>query len=190
MNNPRMVLVAACAGLASAFVGVADAAGIPSGPAPQASAVYTVSGAVGTAVWGLPGFAGVWVDESGMILVAMQQGHQGEVADAMGNSFQGQYVVQGVVKSYADLVAGRDAISALVAALKLRGLELTQWGPDEVHNTVQVSIRGYTREKAALAREILGDDVIVTADTTEGGIKDLFSALAYSTAQPPPPAEP
>ena len=49
-----------------------------------------------------------------------------------------------------------------------------EWGPDVQYNTLWISLVDYTESKAALAREILGQNVIVKPSLTSGGVGDLF----------------
>lgn len=104
----------------------------------------------------------------------MQRGTSGAALKALGERFKDEYVIETVKYSYRDLVVRRDAISPQVSSLKKQGLDLMEWGPDEAHNTVRIALLGYTPGKAALAKKILGADIIVTPSMATGGANELF----------------
>lgn len=145
---------------------------------PQQARANEVCQAVAAAVSGMGGYGGIWVDGAGKTHVAMQHGTAVAVAKALTGRFTGEYVVQEVKFSYNDLAARRDSITAKYATLKTRGLDLLEWGPDEPHNTVWISLTNYSVAKAKLAHTLLGADVIVEQAMTAGGPNDLFSAMA------------
>lgn len=134
-----------------------------------------VTGAVGAIVRDMPGFGGIWVDEAGLTHVAVQYGKACEVSKALGGRFKGDYVIEEAKFSYGDLVSRRNSISEQIGALKTQGLDLLEWGPDEKNNTVWISLRNYTAEKADSARTLLGADIIVKPAMAAGDANDLFS---------------
>ncbi|AIY01243.1 hypothetical protein ART_1644 [Arthrobacter sp. PAMC 25486] len=142
---------------------------------PDEAKANKVSGEIGEIMSGLDGFAGCWVDDNSLVHLAVQQGYSDEIEGHLGERFKGEVVVVEVKHSYKDLVARRDSISAQIDSLAKQGLVLMEWGPDEVHNTVWISLGDYTEAKAELARKLLGNDVVVKPSLTAGGINDLFS---------------
>ena len=148
---------------------------VPNPSSPDETTANAVSGAVGDITSGLDGFAGLWVDGNGLVRLAVQQGHANDVKGILGDRFKGEVVVVEVQRSYRDLVARRDSISTQIERLAKQGLSLMEWGPDEEHNTVWISLIGYTEAKAELARKLLGQDIVVKPSMTGGGPNDLFS---------------
>lgn len=134
-----------------------------------------VSGAIGDLTRELAGFAGLWVDDAGLVHLAVQHGHAGEFVRTLGDQFTGEFAMVEVEHSYQDLVARRDLISPQVASLKELGLRLAEWGPDEVNNTVRVSLIDYTEAKAGLLRKMLGQDILVGPSLTNGAVSEIFS---------------
>jgi hypothetical protein len=173
--------------LAAQFMGSDESASLPTkSPAGQQatlpdpttseeSRANEVSAAVAAIVSEMPGFGGIWVDEKGITHVAMQQGKAGNVKAALGDRFNGEYLAEEVKFAYADLVSRRDSISKQLDSLETQGLDLLEWGPDEKNNTVWISLRNYSAEKADLARKVLGEDTIVKEATVPGDENDLFS---------------
>lgn len=148
---------------------------MPNPFSPDEATGNTVSGSLMEITSGLTGFAGLWVDDHGLVHLAVQQGYAGEIKGILGDRFKGQVAVVEVQHSYRDLVARRDSISAHFDSLTQQGLRLMEWGPDEVHNTVWISLVDYTEVQADLARTLLGQDIVVKPSMTEGGRNDLFS---------------
>jgi hypothetical protein len=132
------------------------------------------SNAIAAIVSEMPGFGGIWVDEAGITHVAVQHGKAGDFANALQKRPKGEHVLEEVDSSYNDLVSRRNSILEQIGTLKTQGLDLLEWGPDEKNNAVWVSLRNYTKEKANLARKVLGEDIIVRPATVAGDENDLF----------------
>ena len=132
------------------------------------------SNAIAAIVSEMPGFGGIWVDEAGITHVAVQHGKAGDFANALQKRPKGEHVLEEVDSSYNDLVSRRNSILEQIGTLKTQGLDLLEWGPDEKNNAVWVSLRNYTKEKANLARKVLGEDIIVSPATVAGDENDLF----------------
>ena len=132
------------------------------------------SNAIAAIVSEMPGFGGIWVDEAGIAHVAVQHGKAGDFANALQKRPKGEHVLEEVDSSYNDLVSRRNSILEQIGTLKTQGLDLLEWGPDEKNNAVWVSLRNYTKEKANLARKVLGEDIIVSPATVAGDENDLF----------------
>lgn len=132
---------------------------------------------------GQEGFGGLWVDEEGLIHLAVQFGYLEAIEGSLGDKFTGLYVVDLVPQSYEELIERRDAVSKELTPLTSQDLVLMEWGPDVQHNTLWISLVDYTEGKAALAREILGQDVIVKPSLTSGGVGDLFIRKSTSNFQ-------
>jgi hypothetical protein len=132
------------------------------------------SNAIAAIVSEMPGFGGISVDEAGITHVAVQHGKAGDFANALQKRPKGEHVLEEVDSSYNDLVSRRNSILEQIGTLKTQGLDLLEWGPDEKNNAVWVSLRNYTKEKANLARKVLGEDIIVSPATVAGDENDLF----------------
>jgi hypothetical protein len=138
------------------------------------------SEAIAAIVSEMSGFGGIWVDEAGITHVAVQHGKARDFAKALKERPKGGHILYEVEFSYKDLVSHVNSISRQMETLKTHGLDLLEWGPDEKNNTVWISLRVYTEEKAALAREVLGEDIIVRPATVAGDENDLFSRTGDS----------
>jgi hypothetical protein len=137
------------------------------------------SNAIAAIVSGMPGFGGIWVDAAGITHVAVQHGKAQDFAKALEERPMGEHVIDEVEFSYNDLVSRTNSISEQMGTLKTHGLYLLEWGPDEKNNTVWISLRDYTEEKADLAREVLGEDINVRPATVESDENDLFSRTCH-----------
>jgi hypothetical protein len=133
------------------------------------------SNAIAAIVSEMPGFGGIWVDEAGLSHVAVQHGKAEDFAKALAKRPKGEHVLHEASYSYSDLVSRQNSIAEQIGTLKTEGLDLLEWGPDEKNNTVWISLRNYTDEKAKLAREVLGRDVIVKPATVAGDKNDLLA---------------
>ncbi|MFC7848661.1 hypothetical protein ACFUTU_09320 [Arthrobacter sp. NPDC057388] len=133
------------------------------------------SNAIAAIVSEMPGFGGIWVDKAGITHVAVQHGKTRDFAKALEEHPTGQHVLDEVEFSYNDLASRVNSISKHMGVLKALGLNLLEWGPDEKKNTVWISLRDYSEEKAARARKILGEDILVSAATVAADKNDLFS---------------
>lgn len=149
---------------------------VPNHFGPGEAKANEVSGAIGEIISGLDGFAGRWVDCTGLVHLAVQHGYSDEIKAILGDHFTGEFVVVEVQHSYKDLVERRDTISAQIDSLAKQDLLVMEWGPDEVHNTVRISLVNYTAAKAEQARGLLGQDIVVEPSMTSGGTNDLFSS--------------
>jgi hypothetical protein len=136
------------------------------------------SNAIAAIVSGMPGFGGIWVDEARITHVAVQHGTAEDFAHALRERPKDQHVLEEVNFSYNDLVARGNSISGQIGTLKAQGLDLLEWGPDEKNNAVWISLRNYTEEKADLAREVLGGDILVKPAAVAGDEDDLFSGTS------------
>lgn len=149
---------------------------IPPDPTtPEQARANEVSGAIAERASSVPGYGGIWVDETGITHVAVAGTSDTGVTRAIGDDFGGEYVTEQVESSYDDLLARRDAISTRIPDLKKQGLDLLEWGPDEKNNSIWISLRNYTLAKAELARNILGNDVLVEPAMAPGDERDLYS---------------
>ena len=148
---------------------------LPDPTTDEETRVNEESNAIAAIVSGIQGFGGIWVDEAGITHVAVQHGKAGDFANALEGRPKGEHVLDEVDFSYNDLVSRGNSISEQLGTLKTHGLDLLEWGPDEKNNTVWISLRNYTEEKAHLARKVLGEDIIVRPATVAGDENDLFS---------------
>jgi hypothetical protein len=148
---------------------------LPDPATDEETRVNEESNAIAAIVSGMQGFGGIWVDEAGITHVAVQHGKAGDFADALEGRPKGEHVLDEVDFSYNELVSRGNSISEQMGTLKTQGLDLLEWGPDEKNNTVWISLRNYTEEKANLARKVLGEDIIVRPATVAGDENDLFS---------------
>jgi hypothetical protein len=122
-----------------------------------------------------PGFGGLWVDKAALTHVAVTPAEFAAFEALLGERFKGEFVLERRSVTYRELEVRRDRVSQLMPELKAAGLDLLEWGPDETHGTVWVSLRKYTPDKAAKVRQLLGDDVIVEQAQATGGADDLLS---------------
>jgi hypothetical protein len=60
-----------------------------------------------------------------------------------------------------DLLALRDRVTADHSWLRNQGIQVSEWGPDDLNNAVRVGVVDLTPEKAALLRARYGDDINV-----------------------------
>lgn len=134
-----------------------------------------VSEAILDAVSGLRGYGGMWIDSSGLTHVAAQSAWVEAIRSTIGQQFEGEFTVDVVDYSYADLVARRDAISLALPELEAQGPDVVDWGPDEARNSIWVSLRSVSDENVRLVRAALGKDVSIEQALTTGGKEDLFS---------------
>ena len=148
---------------------------LPDPTTDEETRVNEESNAIAAIVSGMQGFGGIWVDEAGITHVAVQNGKAADFANALEGRPTGEHVLDEVNYSYNDLVSHGNSISEQMGTLKTHGLDLLEWGPDEKNNTVWISLRNYTEEKANLARKVLGEDIIVRPATVAGDENDLFS---------------
>lgn len=125
-------------------------------------------------VSGMPGYGGIWLDESGMIHIASTADAMAQITDVLGSQFHGEYVIDAVEYSYTELIQRRDSISINYESLKDQGINLHEWGPDARNNTIWVSILDFSEESKALAHQKLGTDIIVRAASTNNDGGDLF----------------
>jgi hypothetical protein len=151
------------------------AATLPDPTVDEGNRANEESNAIAAIVSEMPGFGGIWVDKAGITHVAVQHGKTRDFAKALEERPRGEHVLDEVDFSYDDLALRAKSISKHMGVLKALGLNLLEWGPDEKKNTVWITLRDYSEEKAARARKILGEDILVSAATVAGDENDLFS---------------
>lgn len=126
-------------------------------------------------VSGNPGFGGLWVDKSGLTHVAVTPSESAGVLALIGERFKREFVLEQRTVTYRELQARRDHASQELPALRAAGLDLLEWGPDEIHGVLWVTLKNYTPEKAGIVRQMLGSDVVVEQAKATGGADDLLS---------------
>lgn len=148
----------------------------PPDPTPPAQAhANQVSEDILDLVSGRPGFGGLWVDKAGVTHVGVTPAEAGQFKSALSDRFAGEFVLEQRGATYRDLEARRDRVTHMLPELKAAGLDLLEWGPDEVNGTLWVSLRQYSAEKAAAVRRLLGADVVVKQALATGDSSELFS---------------
>lgn len=121
-----------------------------------------------------PGYGGLWVDKTGLTHVAVTPSEATRVNAILNDRFKNDFVLEQRAVTYRQLEARRDRVNQLMPALRSAGLDLLEWGPDEVHGTLWVSLKHYSPDKATRVRQMLGDDVIVE-QAMAGGADDMYS---------------
>jgi len=145
---------------------------------PRQAHANEVSGAIRTLVAADAGFGGLWVDQAKRTHVAVTPQAIDRIRRLLDARFKGEYVLQSRSVTYRQLEARMARVTREIPALRRAGLDLLEWGPDEIRGTLRVSIRGYSPARAALAHRLLGADVIVERAAAGGGSDTLFGGNA------------